>query len=262
MAFAHSICRLLHGLVIILAWPASLLAQPLAVTNEANSRLFSLNPDTGSSTLIGITGVPGLTDIARSADGSVFASTFGMLFHVNPATAAATPIGAFAPVSPDIVGLEFSASGELFGVSTSGGIFQINRTTGAATPLFTAGFAFEGDLAHESGTVFYATVAAGAGSRLVAIDVMSQSVVDRGAIAVGEDFPGLDFAADGRLLAFSRTGNVYSIPNYGTSATGMFVSSTSVPIAGVTLTPVPEPTAVALVAVFGAWFAKRRGAVS
>jgi hypothetical protein len=236
-------------------------AQPLAVTNEANSRLFSLNPDTGTSTFIGNTGVPGLTDIARSADGAVFASTFDMFVSVNPQTGAAAPIGIFAPVPLNMVGLEFTAGGDLFGVNSTGGVFHINRTTGAATPLFNAGFAFEGDLAHESGSVFYATVAAGAGSRLVAINVMTQSAVDRGAIAVGNDFPGLDFAPDGRLLAFSRTGSVYSIPNYSTSASGVFLSSTSLPIAGVTLTPVPEPSAIAFVSVFGIWLAKRRCAV-
>lgn len=236
-------------------------AQPLAVTNEANSRLFSINPDTGASTLIGNTGIPGMTDIARSADGAVFASTFGQLFTVSPTTATTSMVGVFAPVPLNIVGLEFAASGELFGVSSSGGVFQINRNTGAATPLFNSGFAFEGDLAHEAGGVFYATAAAGAGSRLIALNILTQTATDRGLIAAGEDFPGLDFAPDGRLLAFARSGNVFHIPGYATVADGVLLSSTSIPIAGVTLTPVPEPSAMALVSIFGIWIARRIRAV-
>jgi hypothetical protein len=242
---------------LALAWAAPVLAQPLAITGESNSRLFSLNPDTGSSLLIGSTGVASMTDLARAPDGIVFASSLTTLYGINPSTAAITSIGAFGTAT-DIVGLEFSAGGVLYGVSAGGSVYQINRNTGTAAFLFVTNFAFEGDIAHEAGNSFYATSSAGAGSRLVALDVLTQTATDRGLIAAGGDFPGLDFANDGRLLAFSSAGNVYNIPAYTTSAAGVFLSSTSVPIAGVTLTPVPEPSAIALVATFAGWWARGR----
>jgi hypothetical protein len=155
-----------------------------------------------------------------------------------------------------MVGLEFSESGELFGVSASGGVYRVNTMTGGATLLFDAPFSFEGDLAHESGNGFYATVSAGAGSRLVALNTATMSATDRGLIAAGFDFPGLDFATDGRLLAFSRTGSVFDIPGFASTAGGVFVSSTSLPISGVTLTPIPEPSALVLATAFGGWLAR------
>jgi hypothetical protein len=156
-----------------------------------------------------------------------------------------------------MTGLEFSAGGVLYGVSSSGGVYQISRNSGAAQLLFGAGFAFEGDIAQETGNSFYATASAGAGSRLIALELLAQTASDRGLIAAGGDFPGLDFAADGRLLAFSRAGSIYHIPAYATSAAGVFLSSTTVPIAGVTLTPVPEPSAIVLTSFCAAWLARR-----
>jgi outer membrane protein assembly factor BamB len=237
---------------LALAWPGPALAQPLAITGETNSRLFSLNPDTGASLFIGNTGVVSMTDLARAPDGNVFASSLTTLYGINPSTAAVTSIGTFGTAT-DMVGLEFSAGGVLYGVSAAGSVYQINRNTGSAAFQFDTAFAFEGDIAHEVGNSFYATASAGAGSRLVALDVLTQAATDRGLIAAGGDFPGLDFANDGRLLAFSSAGNVYNIPAFSTSAAGVFLSSTSVPIAGITLTPVPEPSAIALVATFACW---------
>jgi outer membrane protein assembly factor BamB len=237
---------------LALAWPGPALAQPLAITGESNSRLFSLNPDTGGSLLIGNTGVASMTDLARAPDGNVYASSLTTLYGINPSTASITTIGAFGTAT-DMVGLEFSAGGVLYGVSAAGSVYQVNRNTGTAAFLFDTDFAFEGDIAHEVGNSFYATASAGAGSRLVALDVLTQASTDRGLIAAGGDFPGLDFASDGRLLVFSRTGSVYNIPAYTTSAAGVLLSSTSVPMAGVTLTPVPEPSAIALVATFACW---------
>jgi hypothetical protein len=240
---------------VLLLCPAASQAQPLAITDESNSRIFSLNPDTGQSTFIGSTGVASLRDLARGLDGSLFASSWTTLYGINPGTGTATAVGLFGSAT-NMVGLEFSASGELFGVSASGGVYRVNTMTGDATLLFDAPFSFEGDLAHESGSDFYATVSAGAGSRLVALNTANMSATDRGMIAAGVDFPGLDFATDGRLLAFSRTGGVFHIPGFVSTAGGVFVSATSLPISGVTLTPIPEPSALVLASAFGGWLAR------
>lgn len=223
-------------------------AQGLAITYEGNSRLFSFNPDTGASSFIGYTGVTNMSDLARASDGIVYASSLSALYTVNPQTAATTRIGSFGATG-QMVGLDFTPSGVLLGVGADGGVFQVNPLSGAATTLFTTGYTFTGDIAHDSGNVAYATASLAGGSHLIALDLGTQTTADRGVIFSGQLEPGLDFAADGRLLAFANSGQAYNIPNFATSGSGTLLSTSSVPYAGVTMTPVPEPTSVLLVSV-------------
>jgi hypothetical protein len=116
-------------------------------TYESNSRIFSVNPDTGASALIGATGVGFLTDLAYTPGGRLFASSLDSLYSVNPATAATTLIGAFGTTT-SMVGLTSKPDGSLVGVSQSGGgFFTINSSSGAATELFSTPFSYTGDVA-------------------------------------------------------------------------------------------------------------------
>ena len=231
--------------------------QGYSITFEANSRLFSFNPDTGSSTFIGNTGVASVADLGQANDGTLFAASLTNLYTVNPLTAATTSIGAFGATT-QMVGLDFRSSGTLLGVSANGGVFQVNATTGAATTLFSTGLTFTGDIAFQSGNIAYATASFAGGSHLIALDLAAQTTADRGLIFSTKEMPGLDFTSDGRLLAFALTGEIYNIVNFTSSGAGTLLSTTTIPFAGVTLNPVPEPTTFWLVLAVGCWFARPR----
>ena len=205
-------------------------------TYEGNSRLFTIDPDSGTSTFIGSTGVSYMTDLAMASDGSLFGITFDSLYSVDPATGAATQIGSLGVSG--MVGLDFASDGQLYAVQQGGGgFFRIDRTTGVATLLFPTPYSYVGDVTHSSGNVFYATANFGDGSHLIEIDASNGTSIDRGLIAAGEVIPGLDFDASGRLIAFAFSGKVYSIPNFTSSGSGVLLSTSTVPIAGATLLP-------------------------
>ena len=218
----------------------------LVNTFESNSRLFSVNPDTGSSTLIGFTGVGSLTDLASSTSGALLGSSFTSLYSINPTTASSSLIGSFGSTT-SMVGLDFASNGILYGVEQAGtgGVFSINTTTGLATRLFNTSFSYEGDVAFSSGNVFYATdFDSGSGaSHLIRIDIGSSTATDLGLIASGLTFTGLDFDQTGRLIAFANGGGIYAIPNFSSSGAGTFLSNWGISAGGATfVSVVPEPT--------------------
>jgi len=234
----------LHGSVVTSVAEAEFLVN----TFESNSRLFSVNPDTGSSTFIGFTGVASLTDLASSATGSLYGSSFNSLYSINPTTASSSMIGAFGSTT-SMVGLDFASNGTLYGVeqAATGGFFSINTVTGSATRLFNTSFSYEGDLASSSGNTFYATASGAGGDHLIRIDSGSSTVVDEGLIASGINFPGLDFDQTGRLVAFANGGGIYSIPNFSTSGAGVLLSNWGISAGGATfVSAVPEPSGLVL----------------
>ena len=230
---------------------STLRAEYIVNTFETNSRLFSVNPDTGSSKLIGLSGVNSLTDLASSSgNGSLFGSTFSSLYSINRTTAASTLIGSLGTTS-SLVGLGFASNGVLFGVeqTSQGGFFSISLTTGAATRLFNTSFNYTGDIAYSSGNVFYATANSSDGSHLIRIDSGLSTAVDEGVIASGKLFSGLDFDQTGRLIAFASDGSVDVIPNFSSTGSGVFLSNSGIAVAGATFipNPVPEPASVILI---------------
>lgn len=242
-------CKCLRalGLAAWLLAPNVAAAQNFLVhTFEASSRVFSVNPDTGSSVLIGSAGVQ-LADLALTPGGQLFGASLTNLYSVNPATGAATSIGAFGATS-SMVGLDVGAGGALVGVSQNGGFFTVNPATGSATLQFSAAFTYTGDVAFFAGDVYYVTASFGDGSHLIELDSAAHSTVDRGLIAAGELSPGLDFDLNGRLIAFDTSGRAYAIPNFTSSGSGVLLSNAGIAMAGATTLPasVPEPAALAL----------------
>ena len=219
-------------------------------TFEANSRVFALDADTGAKTLVGQTGVGFLTDIAFAPDGSLFATTLSGFYSVNPINAATTLIGPLG--TSQMVGLDFSSDQNLYGVGQQGGqFFRIDLGSGAATALFTTPFTYNGDVAHYQQSTFYATATFAGGSHLIEINAAVGSAVDRGLIFSGQDTPGLDFDANGRLIAFSTSGHAYLIPSFGSSGAGTLLSDFGLLVGGATAVPIPEPSTSNMLVVGG-----------
>lgn len=116
----------------------------------SGSQLYSVNPLTGASTLIGAGTWGYAGDIAVDPTslldmyGAVSNSSGVALVKVNKATGAQTLIGDFG-VSGSIFGLGFSLDGTLYatGPDASGGsgLYTINKTTGAATLVHSLSYA-------------------------------------------------------------------------------------------------------------------------
>lgn len=100
--------------------------------------LFTLNPDTGTPSLVGNTGIRepvGLT--FNPSTGALLAlSNEGQLFSLNPATGASSLIGNTGQVQR---GISFSPAGDLFGFSLQGDLFRVNPLTGAPTFVGSSG---------------------------------------------------------------------------------------------------------------------------
>jgi hypothetical protein len=97
----------------------------------ANSSLYTINPSTGASTLIGVITTAIVTDLAIDPSGSLFAwdLTDGGLMTVNTTTGAGTLVGLTG--QPQITGLTFDPSGNLFGGFSS--LYSVNKATGSTT---------------------------------------------------------------------------------------------------------------------------------
>jgi hypothetical protein len=235
-------------------WAAAYLVTPgaavgqdfLVHTFEASSRVYSVNPDTGGSALLGSAGVQ-LADLALTPGGQLFGASLTGLYAVNPATGAASLIGPFGATT-SMVGLDAGAGGSVFGVSQNGGFFAVNPATGGATLQFAAPLTYTGDVAYFAGSTFYATASFGDGSHLIEINAAGHTTVDRGLIAAGELSPGLDFDLNGRLIAFGASGRAFAIPNFSSSGSGVLLGNAGIAMAGATTLPasVPEPAVLFL----------------
>jgi hypothetical protein len=114
--------------------------------------LYTLNPATGAmATDVGPLNDAGnvnygLTGLAfNPATGVLYGSVDGhgtaQLVTVNPATARVTVVGPFNAGTATMTDLAFTASGQLYGISSSGGanLYTIDPATGAATRISAAG---------------------------------------------------------------------------------------------------------------------------
>ena len=219
----------------------------LVSTSEANSRLYSVDASSGSSTLIGSTGIPFLSDIAISGSGDLYGTNGFELYSINPNNAVSSLVDFISGVT-FLSGLDFDTSGTLWGVDEGvNEVYTIDTTTAAGTFQFGTGVPFNGDIAHEAGDIFYANGPLLSENNLWELDVNAQTFSDRGTMVPGIfTFPGLDFDANGNLFAFTSDGDIYEIQNYATTATGVFSASSSIMnISGATFL-VPEPATILL----------------
>jgi hypothetical protein len=227
----------------------------LVNTYASPSSLYRVDVPADTATLIGSTGVSYMTDIGRSPlDGQLYAITSNTLFSVDVGSGHATTIGALG-ISDAMVGLCVQPDGTCIGVDQNSnasltGLYRINPTTGAATLLFHPGYSFAGDVAYAGPGQFYASSDAAGGSHLIFLNANTDTATDLGVVAANQGIWGLSFDAQGVLFAFSSNGNVYTIPNFASSGTGVFDFSLSLPgqIGGVTFLA-PEPSTFAIFGV-------------
>lgn len=101
---------------------------------DLDSRLLTIDIDTGQLTDIGATGVSQMVGIAFSPiDGTLYGLQHnGLLYRVDPHTAACTFIGLTGGVER---GLAFSPAGQLYGFTDEGHLYQIDPATAAVTPV-------------------------------------------------------------------------------------------------------------------------------
>jgi hypothetical protein len=112
--------------------------------STGNQLIYTVNQQTGAATPLGASGLSGPIDLAsdwRSSSFRIFAidATTNALYRINPATGAATLVGAFAP---QIASLAFDVnSGKLYGTSRSDTqLYQVDPATAATTLVGPVGF--------------------------------------------------------------------------------------------------------------------------
>lgn len=117
-----------------------------AAGGSSVSKLWTIDPDDGTPTSIGSTGIA-ITGLAFDpTSGILYASTSNgspggtgrKLYTIDPVTAVATLIGAFGlGGSVTCADISFKADGTLYGLTSfNGDLATINKATGAATVLF------------------------------------------------------------------------------------------------------------------------------
>jgi hypothetical protein len=115
----------------------------LYATDNANN-LLTVNPATGTGTVVGNMGNAIIGAKYRPTDGTLFAFSHTQLFTVNPATAAVTLVGSFSQSSP-FADLAFDNQGHAFfaiaGASSGNStLYSLNMTNAQLTSLGAVGF--------------------------------------------------------------------------------------------------------------------------
>jgi hypothetical protein len=191
------------------------------------STLYRFDAATGNSSAIGIITNADATDIAVNSTGAIYVCESDRLYSVDPTTAQSTQIGPINTFSP-IVGLAFAPNDLLYAICYNGNILRIDVNNASAVQLFVLPINFSGDLAFASNTIFYASFVGAGEDNLAKVDLgVINNYTDLGPIAAGQTVWGLDFDGGGNLTALTTGGDIYDIPNYTTSGTGVFLTSST-----------------------------------
>jgi hypothetical protein len=102
--------------------------------DDVNSGLYRVNINTGTFSLIGMTGARRFVAVAfNPSSGQLLGLVHdGELYALNQTTGAATAIGSTGAVNR---GLTFSPSGQLYGFTQDGALFRVDPATGIATAV-------------------------------------------------------------------------------------------------------------------------------
>jgi hypothetical protein len=116
------------------------------------SRLYTLDPATASSRLVGSVGIANVTDIAFHGL-TLYGVSFSQFLKLNPDTGAGVVVGA---VGFTTNGLAVAADGTIYGAA-GGQLIRINPVTGVGTLVgnLGGGLVSSGDLAFDSNDVLY-----------------------------------------------------------------------------------------------------------
>lgn len=177
---------------------------------DSFSRLYTVDLATGVPTLIGATGVSGITDIAW--DGStLYGITFSGLYSINTTTGVATFIGNHGASAN---ALESDASGQLY-MMNSTNLYTLNKVTAVATVVgpLGAGFSSYGDLAFDASGALFGSFTNGNLGRINPLTGAAANIGPFGFVPVY----GLDFC-DGILYGVTNGGDLITVdPNTGAS---------------------------------------------
>jgi murein DD-endopeptidase MepM/ murein hydrolase activator NlpD len=124
-----------------------------------NPGIYVVDAEDGTATLLGMTGVHDITDIALSSNNILYGITFNNLVRIDPYNGQGTNIGStgFANLSA----LVTSPNGLIYAATSNDGRFiRIDETTGSGTLLgfFGSGLSSSGDMAYDSSGELFATV--------------------------------------------------------------------------------------------------------
>ncbi len=135
---------------------------------DLTSKLFTLDPATGSSGLVGPTGMANVTDIAFHGP-TLYGVSFSQFLRLNPDTGAAIAIGNTGFTTN---GLAVSEEGTIYSGTTDGKLIRINPVTGVGTliGLFGGGMTSSGDLAIDDNGVLYGALNSGGSVVIARID--------------------------------------------------------------------------------------------
>src|SRR5260370_25902090 len=128
-----------------LEWVGSTLYGAVITSSGGPSQLRTLSPFTGTSTLIGSTGIGPIDGLAYDQTTATMYGTTGgsktssNLVTINLTTGVATVIG---PLGSNAGSLEFGPDGNLYAgsVGGTGSLYRINKATGASTLVGDTGF--------------------------------------------------------------------------------------------------------------------------
>ena len=132
------------------------------------SKLYTLDPATGSAGLIGPTGMQSVTDIAFHGP-TLYGVTSSQFLRLNPDTGQAIGIGA---TGFNTNGLAVSEEGTVYGGTTAGQLIKIDPVTGVGTLIgpFGGGMTSGGDLVLDANGVLYGALNSGNTVALARID--------------------------------------------------------------------------------------------
>jgi outer membrane protein assembly factor BamB len=228
---------------------------PFGYGISQSKSLYSIDLATGSSSLIGDTGIDYLVEgVAIDDEGNLFATDEnGYLYTLDSSNGLASIIGDTG--RDNIEGLDLFGN-TLYGIEfdhvpSVQQVFSIDTTTGSTTSLVTVDrndilLTSSMTIMDSDTALFSGTLTAGT-SYLFSVDLSSGETALVGDL--GEFVGGLDFADDGNLYGLGNSGRILRIDPTNGEAT--YIASTTpynlwLGLATYDVTPVPEPATLFL----------------
>lgn len=178
--------------------------------SDLTSKLYTLDPATGSIGLVGPCGMASVTDIAFHGP-TLYGVSFSQLLRLNPDTGTATVIG---PIGGGFStnGLAVSEEGTIYAGTNGGQLITIDPLNGAGTLVgsFGGGMTSGGDLALDANGILYGALVSGPSAVLAQIDRSTGAATIIGPMGI-QNVYGLTFhcchlfggTADGKLLSIN-----------------------------------------------------------
>ncbi len=247
--------------------------------DDANGLVGTVNISTGAVTVLGSSGAT-LTDIAFTANGTLYGTTFTGLYSLNPTTAAATLVASYGGVGGGGVNALVGSSAGLYAASgTTNQLYSVGVAPFSIAALSgTTSGGSAGDLAFaSSGGALYETLSNGdldritiTGGAITSAVVGNTGLDDVFGLATGDD--GITYAVAGTEIYTVNLSTAALTPTLNYAGSGLAAADgtaffgeagpapTPPPPSPPSPTPVPEPATVGLLglAAFGITLVRRR----